>query len=64
MNIVKDKTYTITIAESGNFKKITFSSGSLSNVSDKAPKHNSVEAGTKWIGGTTKVPSCSDIANA
>ena len=64
MNIVKDKTYTITIAESGAFKKITFSSGSGSNVSDKAPKHNSVEAGTKWLGGTNKVPSCSDIANA
>lgn len=61
MNITNDKTYTITIAESGTFKKITFSSGSGSNVSDKAPKHNSVEAGTKWIGGTTEIPTCATI---
>ena len=40
-NINNDNVYTLTIAESGNFKKITFSNGS--NAVD-APMHNGINA--------------------
>lgn len=65
MDITNDKTYTLTITKSGTFKKITFSSGDGSNPSDQdAPKHNTVGAGTKWIGGTTETPTCGTINSA